>query len=59
MAMGNVDYDRPPTPPLARTNIYLEASNVINIEEEKWEDGIDQKWKSFQQIRREKRRFWA
>lgn len=57
--MGNVDYDRPPTPPLARTNIYLEASNVINIEEEKWEDGIDQKWKSFQQIRREKRRFWA
>jgi len=59
MAMGNFDYDRPPTPPLARTNIYLEASNVINIEKEKWEDGIDQKWKSFQQIRREKRRFWA
>jgi hypothetical protein len=41
MAMGTIEYDRPPTPPLARTNIHLEASNVIDIEEEKWEEGID------------------
>ena len=47
MALGTIEYDRPPTPPLARANIYLESSNVIDIEEEKWEDGIDQKWKSF------------
>lgn len=59
MALGVIEYDRPPTPPLARANIFIEPSGTVDIEEEKWDDGMDEKWKSFQQIRREKRRFWA
>ena len=59
LACGQVEYDRPPTPPLASANINLEDETVQDIGDERWEEGVDQKWKSFQTIRREKRRFWA
>ena len=41
MALGIIEYDRPPTPPLARANIYLESTNTVDIEEEKWDEGMD------------------
>ena len=41
LAQGNIEYDIPPTPPLARANIHLDNSNVQDISEEKWEEGID------------------
>jgi hypothetical protein len=47
MAYGLIEYDRPPIPPLANSNIHLEPETLVDIEEEKWDDGIDRKWKSF------------
>lgn len=55
----DLDFERPPTPPLASSNVYAhQAKDETNIEEENWQLGTDSKWKAFQNIRMHKRKFW-
>ena len=54
-----IEYDRPPTPPLAAVNINLETDEQINIEQENWNEGSDSKWKTYQNIRKHKKKIWA
>lgn len=44
----DLDFERPPTPPLASSNVYAhQAKDETNIEEENWQLGTDSKWKAF------------
>lgn len=57
--LEGIEYDRPPTPPLAPDNINMEIEDQINIEEENWREGSDSKWKTYQNIRKHKKAQWA
>lgn len=55
-----MDYDRPPTPPLApeNTNLFEPDVKQLDVEEEDWNEGIDAKWKTYHNIRSYKRKVW-
>ena len=42
-----IEYDRPPTPPLASLNVFLEDAEQMNTGEENFDEGTDSKWKTY------------
>jgi hypothetical protein len=51
-----MEFDRPPTPPLAAVNIFDPLQKDTGGEN--FDEGADSKWKCYQNIRRHKRKFW-
>jgi hypothetical protein len=55
-----LDFDRPPIPPLASINPYvIKDMTVLDVEQEAWGEGADTRWKAYQQLRSERKRFYA
>lgn len=54
----DIEYDRPPTPPLASMNVFLEEVELQDIGEENFDEGTDSKWKTYQNIRRHRKQFY-
>ena len=53
---SELEFDRPPTPPLAAVNIFDAVQKDTGGEN--FDEGADSKWKCYQNIRRHKRKFW-
>lgn len=50
-----------PAPPLAAVNCNLieETEVLVDVERERWDEGTDDKWKAYQALRAERKKFYA
>ena len=45
----DLDYKKPPIPPLATINPYIDSKDdILDVEAEVWGEGADSKWKAYQ-----------
>ena len=58
MVEEDIEFEIPPTPPLASANINLQNNGQLDVGEENFAEGTDSKWKAYQNIRRHKRAYW-
>ena len=54
-----LEFERPPEAPLASVNPYLAENPILDVESELWDEGADQRWKAYQQLRTERKRYFA
>lgn len=56
------EVDGLPAPPLAAVNCNLnevEEATLVDVEREEWDEGTDDKWKAYQALRAERKKFYA
>ena len=55
-----MEFARPPVPNLASMNPDAEKpTDILDVEAEIWGEGADSKWKAYQQLRSERKRYYA